>query len=307
MVSPGTMLIGHSGCRYVIERVLQKKENSPLGVYLANCGDEKFLLKDVADFNYLQEIYSKVSNCPHLRLPRDTIPSRSMYIYEFFTDDFLSLVSKVDLPPETTKRILKDALQGIAALHDQGIVHNDVKANNILVNRKDDVIECVQMADIEDAAIVPPDSAIMGRQLGNWMWRSPEAHAEGPMHTPSDIFAFGIVCIYAVHKLIIFAIDESELGEGEEILAHVLERQISYFADEEGIQGFLEYIRGSPYAEIFRVIRDGFGKQNPRRPFALWEGVDPVFKDLVCQMTAFDPRKRITACKALAHPWFEGI
>ena len=49
------------------------------------------------------------------------------------------------------------------------------------------------MADIEDAAIVPPGSAIMGRQLGNWMWRSPEAHAEGPMHTPSDIFAFGIV------------------------------------------------------------------------------------------------------------------
>lgn len=47
-----------------------------------------------------------------------------MYIYKYFTDDFLSLAAKADLPLETTKRILKGALQGIAALHDQSIVHN---------------------------------------------------------------------------------------------------------------------------------------------------------------------------------------
>lgn len=40
---------------------------------------------------------------------------------------------------------------------------------------------------------MPPGSAILGRQLGNWMWRSPEAHAEGPMNTFSDVFSFGIV------------------------------------------------------------------------------------------------------------------
>lgn len=35
VVSPDTVLTGHSGRRYVVKRVLQKKENSPLGVYLA--------------------------------------------------------------------------------------------------------------------------------------------------------------------------------------------------------------------------------------------------------------------------------
>ena len=114
-------------------------------------------------------------------------------------------------------------------------------------------------------------------------------------------------CIYAVYKGVIFAVDESELGEGEEILAHVIERQISYFADEDGIQRFLEHIRESPWAEIFRVICDGFDKEHPRVPFALWEGVDTVFRDLVCRMTAFDPAKRITAREALKHPWFEGV
>jgi len=44
----------------------------------------------------------------------------------------------------------------------------------------------VRLADLEDSAIVPQGSAIIGRQMGNWMWRSPEAHAEGPMNKPSD-------------------------------------------------------------------------------------------------------------------------
>ncbi|PGH33358.1 hypothetical protein GX50_03835 [[Emmonsia] crescens] len=97
---------------------------------------------------------------------------------------------------------------------------------------------------------------------------------------------------------------KANLTKGEEILAHVLERQISYFADAEGIQGCLDYICGSFYTEVFRVIWVGFDKQNPRGRFARWKGIEPVLKDLVCQMTAFDPRKRITAREGLAHPWF---
>ncbi|OJD12720.1 hypothetical protein AJ78_06734 [Emergomyces pasteurianus Ep9510] len=52
------------------------------------------------------------------------------------------------------------------------------------------------MADIEDAAIVPPGRAIMGRQLDKWMWCIPRAHTEGPIadiYLPSDTVAFGIL------------------------------------------------------------------------------------------------------------------
>jgi serine/threonine protein kinase len=76
-------------------------------------------------------------------------------------------------------------------------VHTDVKPNNILVSW-DEIdgnitVREVQIAEIEDAAYVPSDSAIVGRQIGNWMWRSPEAHASGLVHKPSDIFSFGVV------------------------------------------------------------------------------------------------------------------
>jgi hypothetical protein len=55
------------------------------------------------------------------------------------------------------------------------------------------VIAQVQLADIEDAAYVPPGCDIVGKRVGNWMWRSPEAHVQGCVNKPSDIFSFGVV------------------------------------------------------------------------------------------------------------------
>ncbi|EFE42800.1 hypothetical protein TRV_02520 [Trichophyton verrucosum HKI 0517] len=275
-IPAGTELIGQSGRHYIIEKVLQAKENSPLHVYLAKCvhalknpsfheansclfdrsEKEDFVLKNVPDFEYLQKVYQKVDGCSYLRLPQDSMAERSMFVYRYLTTDFLNLPVKNELPLDTTKRVLRDALQGLAALHDNNIMHNE-----------DGSITDVRLGDLEDAAIVPPGCGISGRQL----------------------------------------VDESELGAGEEILAHVIERQISYFADEDSIQEFLELIRESPWAEVFKITSDGFNNENPRKPFALWKGVDPVFKDLICRMTHFNPRKRITARGALEHEWFKGI
>jgi len=102
-----------------------------------------------------------------------------------------------DVPLLLTKRVLKDSLRGIAALHEKGIVHTDIKANNIMLDWDETdgntIVQQVQIADIEDAAYVPDDCAIIGKQVGNWMWRSPEAHASGKVHKSSDVFSFGVV------------------------------------------------------------------------------------------------------------------
>lgn len=100
------------------------------------------------------------------------------------------------------------------------------------------------------------------------------------------------------------------MDEGVDPLAIVLERQISYFADEDGLNGFLRRLDdNNPWIRVFEVIQDGFNKENPRRPFSLWKGVDDedFKKSLTCPMTNFDPEKRITAHEALAHKWFGGF
>lgn len=108
-------------------------------------------------------------------------------------------------------------------------------------------------------------------------------------------------------KQVIFAIEGEDLGEGEEPLAVVLERQISYFADEEGLNGLLMHLGDSPWCQVFKTLRDGFNITNPRKPNTLWKGIDKDFKDFLTGLTKFDPSKRLTAEEALQHPWFKEV
>lgn len=53
----------------------------------------------------------------------DTAPNESIFVFRYLKENLLGLVQK-NLPISTTKKILKDALRGLAAMHDKDIVHN---------------------------------------------------------------------------------------------------------------------------------------------------------------------------------------
>ncbi|RAK99287.1 kinase-like protein [Aspergillus ibericus CBS 121593] len=273
--------VGQSGLHYQIERVLQDETDPRRHVCLATAGDRKFILKYIhaVNFEYLKDINNRLrNNASHVRLTQDIIPDQSMFVFEYFADHLLRLSQK-DLSLGTVKRILKDGLRGIAEMHDQDIVHTDIKADNFFVNWKDS----------QDGVMIE------------------RAHAKGPVGKPSDIFSYALVCICVLYKHVILAVGEDELDEGIHRLAIVIERQISYFADEVGLNGLFEHLGDNPWVPIFKVTWDGLNKENPRQPFALWKQIDDDFKDLICGMTNFDPKKRITAREALEHQWFQGV
>ena len=104
-------------------------------------------------------------------------------------------------------------------------------------------------------------------------------------------------------KHLIFAVTHEEL-KGEDKLAIVLERQLSYLSDLKSLGGLLQHLGDSTWAQIFTVIAEGYNKEHHRAPFALWKDTDPEFKDLVGKMTNIDPKRRITGLEALSHRWF---
>lgn len=87
-------------------------------------GDQKYVLKYVSreTFEYFQDIYSALEGFPYVRTLYDTIPEHCIFVFKFAREDLLSLAQK-DLPIMATKKILKDTLRGLAALHDLHIVH----------------------------------------------------------------------------------------------------------------------------------------------------------------------------------------
>lgn len=55
------------------------------------------------------------------------------------------------------------------------------------------------------------------------------------------------------------------------------------------------------------MVAANFNADNPRQPFALWQDIDPDFKDLVVRMMNVDPARRLKANEALAHEWFLNV
>lgn len=102
----------------------------------------------------------------------------------------------------------------------------------------------------------------------------------------------------------VFRVSDSQLSAVDS-WRYVLQRHVSYFADEQGLNGFLGHIgEDNPFHERLISIAGIFTSDNPRQPFESWTYVEPDLRDLVCKMTNMDPTKRITARQALEHCWF---
>ncbi|KAK4150811.1 CMGC protein kinase [Chaetomidium leptoderma] len=313
----GTRLVGLSGRQYQITKMLQQRTDPVLScVYLATTQEhEKYVAKNVfhTEFEYQLDLQRPLADCPNLRTVVDTVPHHLLFLYRYLADDLLKLAKNESLSDATRKWILREALAGLADLHDQNIFHSDIKPNNIFVDYDETPngvidVKAVQIGDLEMGCAIPPDLNVRGARLGNPMWRSPEAHAAGRMNLPSDIFSFGLVCIYTMlRRIVIRLVDDkgAELSEAEQERI-IVKRLLSHFGDGPGLVGLLDHLddESAQWRDLVLAVMEEFTSDSPRKPFSMWDDVDESFRDVVTKMTSLDPKGRITAREALDHRWF---
>lgn len=78
---------------------------------------------------------------------------------------------------------------------------------------------------------------------------------------------YSLQCIYAMTKRVVLAVADEERPEGSVLQDLVVERQLSYFTDYEGVCGLVKYFRGKPKGQYFAIIAKRFTKDNPRLSF----------------------------------------
>lgn len=108
----GTELCGDSGCL---------NQLAPLPRVSDECN---YVMTTIlkSEVEYQMYLQSPLLTCPNLRVLVDAVPQHHLFVYDYMAYDLLELGLR-DSPAVVGKRILRDALTGLAALHRMGIVH----------------------------------------------------------------------------------------------------------------------------------------------------------------------------------------
>lgn len=110
-------------------------------------------------------------------------------------EEFLS--KKTDLTLEDKRDLIRGMLEGIAFLHDHGIIHRDLKAQNILLHREDGVWT-PKITDFGLSRQTSGNSTVTNSAVGlSYAYAAPEQIQNRKIYKNVDLWAAGVV-IYRI-------------------------------------------------------------------------------------------------------------
>ncbi|MCA8925218.1 MAG: protein kinase [Planctomycetes bacterium] len=100
------------------------------------------------------------------------------------------LAERWSLPPEEATRYARDVALGLEAVHEEGIVHRDIKPGNILVTEDSDEVRIVDFGLAKDLGA---DMGLTqpGQLLGTPTYMAPEQWRGRPIDKRCDLYALG--------------------------------------------------------------------------------------------------------------------
>jgi hypothetical protein len=112
------------------------------------------------------------------------------------------------LPPRDVMRVIQELAWALAHAHARGIVHRDVKPDNVLLERDGDRALVV---DFGIARSVDADTPASGIRAGTPQYMSPEQIAGSAVDARSDLYSLGVTAFFAATGRLPF---ESHSAEG---------------------------------------------------------------------------------------------
>ncbi|RMY29709.1 hypothetical protein D0866_08516 [Hortaea werneckii] len=256
-----------------------------------------------------RNILQKFDGHASIRQLIDFVEEPPCLVLEHLQEDALRSASKGPISRQNIRIIGRRTLSALESLHANGIIHTDIKPDNILLNydQEGTLIVDAKLADCGDAyeadlVTNPRDGAHV---IGAGIFRSPEALLGLRWSTSTDIWSFGatLMSLFWGRGFHIFK-PAGVKANDPEFPAHVLMEQARYFGPFPlRYKELLDEESESILAAIHVLIE----QQGTRKPFSLVEDEEmlPEDKGFLCDIMQLDPLERPAASDLLKHRWFD--
>ncbi|XP_048379391.1 cyclin-dependent kinase 4 isoform X1 [Stegostoma tigrinum] len=241
---------------------------------------EVALLKRLEHFDH-PNVVRLFDVCATVRADRET---KVTLVFEHVDQDLKTYLEKAPLPglpAETIKDLMNQLLNGLAFLHSHSVVHRDLKPENILVTSRGQV----KLADFGLARIYSCQMALTPVVVTLW-YRAPEVLLQATYATPVDMWSTGCIFAEMFRRRPLFC-GKSELD------------QLGKIIDMTGLPAVEDW------PEDVTLPRSAFPNRPPQLVKSYVPEIDDLGAELLLELLAFSPHKRISAFDALRHPYFQ--
>ncbi|KAG6486449.1 hypothetical protein ZIOFF_055024 [Zingiber officinale] len=195
------------------------------------------------------------------------------------------------IPSTVVQRFMFQLCKGVAHCHSHGVLHRDLKPQNLLVDKEKGILKIADLG-LGRAFTIPLKSYT--HEIVTLWYRAPEVLL-GTTHYSTGVDMWSVGCIF-----------ETDLAE--------LARRQALFPGDSELQQLLHIFRllGTPNEEQWpgvSSLRDWheYPQWKPQNLARAVPSLDPNGIDLLSKMLQYDPANRISAKAAMDHHYFDTL